>query len=382
MLGFIRKLLATDFMPHGTCYRWDPVVLWLNVISDALIALSYYGIPFLMFAFIRRRRDLSFKWTYVACGAFILACGTSHLLGVVTAWIPVYRLDGVVRAITAIASLATFLMLVPLVPVLAGIPSPGALANANRALAIQVEERKAAEAQVRSLNEELEDRVAERTRALEESQGQLLQAQKMDAIGRLAGGVAHDFNNLLTAIIGFNEIVQQAVRDNSAAFEASVQVRNAADRAAGLTRQLLAFGRRQMSQPRILNLSQVVLDVDKMLRRIIGEDIEVDLHLANDLKMVRLDPNQIGQVLLNLAVNARDAMPGGGKLTIETANTEIEGTFAERQLGAPAGPYVMLTVSDTGIGIDPDTQSRIFEPFFTTKTKGDGTGLGLSIVTA
>lgn len=169
MLEFFRHLLSTDFMPHGSCYLWDPLVLWLNVISDAFIALAYYAIPFLMFAFVRRRRDVAFKGIFLACGAFILACGTTHMLGVVTAWIPVYRLDGVVKAITAVASVATFVMLVPLLPTLVALPSPAQLARLNRSLSEEVKERQAVEDELRRLNQELEDRIAERTRALEQS---------------------------------------------------------------------------------------------------------------------------------------------------------------------------------------------------------------------
>jgi signal transduction histidine kinase len=360
------------------CYLWDPLVLWLNVISDSLTALAYYAMPFLLLAFVRRRRDVEFKGIFLAAGVFILACGTTHVLGVLTVWIPVYRLDGVVKAITAVASIFTFAMLVPLLRILVAWPSPAQLAHVNHSLLAENKERRAAEDELRKLNQELEDRVAERTRALEQSTEQLLQAQKMEAMGRLAGGVAHDFNNLLTVILGFNEFTQQALQGDPAALEAAEEVHKAADRASALTQQLLAFSRRQVTQPRLLNLNQVVQNTGGMLRRIIGDDVEVETRLAEDLKLARLDPHQLEQVILNLAVNARDAMPDGGKLTVHTANVALDNAYPGRHIGTPVGEYVMLAIGDSGVGMDDETRARLFEPFFTTKQ--GGTGLGLAIV--
>jgi PAS domain S-box-containing protein len=198
---------------------------------------------------------------------------------------------------------------------------------------------------------------------------QLLQSQKMEAIGRLAGGVAHDFNNLLTAIIGYADLLARRVKGTPRLEHDVAEILEAAERAAGLTRQLLAFSRKQVLQPRVLSLNAAVADIENMLRRLIGEDIQLVTQLHEGLGHVRADPTQLEQVILNLAVNARDAMPRGGRLTVETANVEPED-----------GRYVMLSVSDTGIGMDAETCRRVFEPFFTTKEPGKGTGLGLATV--
>jgi PAS domain S-box-containing protein len=518
LMEFFAKLFSRDFMPHGVCYLWDPVVLWLNVISDGLIAAAYYAIPFLLFRFARARRDITFQWVFVAFGAFILACGTTHLLGAVTVWAPVYRLDGVVKAITAAASLATCILLVPIIPRLIALPSPAQLADANQRLEREIEARRSAEAAVRSVNAELETRVAARTAELERAQArlrrltdalpqmvwvldengvaqyfngrwteytgvatrdhdslfatvhpddrqailanwrecihtglpleteyrvrrhdgeyrwflahsvpvadengrieqwlgsltdvddkkrhaesvanalkrveaemerrktlerQLMQAQKMEAIGRLAGGVAHDFNNLLTVILGYTELLAVELRSSPSGTEFADEVRNAAQRATALTNQLLAFGRRQTTQPAPLDINQAVLGIERMLRRIIGEDITLETHLAPSVPTIMADPSQLDQVVMNLAVNARDAMPDGGALILETASIEIGEEASERYVSLPAGHYAMLAVSDTGIGMDAETRAHLFEPFYTTKEVGKGTGLGLAIV--
>jgi PAS domain S-box-containing protein len=219
--------------------------------------------------------------------------------------------------------------------------------------------------------------ISERRR-LEE---QLRQSQKMDAIGRLSGGVAHDFNNLLGVIIGYAEILQERIPETDSMRAPVDQIIKAGNRASSLTKQLLAFSRQQVLEPKVLLLNAVVSDTDKMLRRLIGEDIELLTSLDPALGKIRADQGQIEQVIMNLAVNARDAMPEGGRLVIETANFEIDDKFA-RRYAYPVlpGSYILLTVSDNGIGMDTATQQRIFEPFFTTKEKGKGTGLGLSTV--
>lgn len=209
---------------------------------------------------------------------------------------------------------------------------------------------------------------------------QLRQAQKMEAVGRLAGGVAHDFNNLLMVIRGHSELLRHRLAEDNALRHHAVEIDKAAARAAGLTQQLLAFSRKQMVQPRVLDLNAVVSDTEAMLRRLIGEDIELVTRLEAALGHVKADPGQIEQVILNLAVNARDAMPRGGKLILETENVELDAMFVSQHPGARAGRYVMVAVSDSGVGMNAETQAHIFEPFFTTKPMGQGTGLGLATV--
>ncbi len=230
-----------------------------------------------------------------------------------------------------------------------------------------------------SKRQQLEAATAERLRAEQEQEqlrAQLLQAQKMESVGRLAGGVAHDFNNLLTVINGRSEVMLLDLPADSALREDVTEIRNAGVRAAALTQQLLAFSRQQVLQPRVLDLNQVVADTERLLLRLLGEDVELSVALGAELGRVLADPSQLHQVLMNLVVNARDAMPSGGRLTIATSNVDAEGAGS----APPPGRYVRLSVTDTGIGMDAETRRRIFEPFFTTKPLGRGTGLGLSTV--
>ncbi len=209
---------------------------------------------------------------------------------------------------------------------------------------------------------------------------QLFQSQKLEAVGRLTGGIAHDFNNILTTIIGNADIMLATLPKDAPAREGLEEIRAAGDRAAALTRQLLAFSRKQVLQPTIMSLNETVRNMDRMLRRIIGEDIELKTILASDLGLVEADIGQIEQVIMNLAVNARDAMSNGGKLTIETANMELDEGYSRDHIAVIPGPYVMLSVSDTGSGMTKEVLEQVFDPFFTTKETGKGTGLGLSTV--
>jgi two-component system, cell cycle sensor histidine kinase and response regulator CckA len=209
---------------------------------------------------------------------------------------------------------------------------------------------------------------------------QLRQAQKLEAVGRLAGGVAHDFNNLLTVILGYSDVALAQMRDGDPLRETLIEIQRAAERATALTRQLLAFSRNQVLAPVVLNFNGLVADVEKMLRRLIGEEIDLVIRLAEDLWPVRVDPVQMEQVLMNLAINARDAMQAGGTLTIDTANIELGPDDAARLPDARQGGYVRLAVCDSGSGMDQATLAHIFEPFFTTKAPDKGTGLGLAMV--
>ncbi|MDP3910650.1 MAG: response regulator [Gemmatimonadales bacterium] len=209
---------------------------------------------------------------------------------------------------------------------------------------------------------------------------QIVQSQKMEAVGRLAGGVAHDFNNILTAIGGYADLLLADLPPDDARRQDVAEIHRAAERAASLTQQLLAFSRRQIMQPKVLDLNALVADIDKLLRRLIGEDILLSTVLQPALGNARADPGQLEQVIMNLAVNARDAMPDGGHLTIQTRNVELDANAIAPHPALSPGPYVLLTISDTGMGMSDETKSHIFEPFFTTKPRGKGTGLGLATV--
>jgi PAS domain S-box-containing protein len=225
--------------------------------------------------------------------------------------------------------------------------------------------------------------ITDRKRAeelLRQREEQLRQAQKMEAVGRLSGGIAHDFNNLLGVIIGYGEEMEHHLSPDDPLQKNAAEIRKAGERAARLTQQLLAFSRKQVLQPRVLDLNAVVTDIGKMLRRLIGVDIELTTKLDSQLGRVKADQSQIEQVIVNLVVNARDAMPDGGKLLIETSNLDISESLARSLPFLHPGPHVLLTVADTGIGMDAETQQHIFEPFFTTKAPGRGTGLGLATV--
>jgi signal transduction histidine kinase len=209
---------------------------------------------------------------------------------------------------------------------------------------------------------------------------QLLQSQKMEAIGRLAGGVAHDFNNLLTVIHGYSQLALNRVKPGDSLHEDMQEIRHAVNRAAALTRQLLAFSRRQTIQEKVLDLNAVVRDLENMLMRVLGEDVNLSAALHPEVALIRIDPGQIEQVILNLAINARDAMPKGGRMTIETHSIDFSEPLTWRPANIIPGPYIALVVSDTGCGMDEYVRSHMFEPFFTTKEIGKGTGLGLFTV--
>ena len=355
--------------PHGFCLLWEPGLIWMHTISDALIGIAYYSIPLALIQFVRRRTDIAFSWIFWLFAAFILACGTTHFMSIVTLWYPLYWLDGTIKALTAMLSVVTAVILWPLIPRAVALPSPAALRQINIELARQIAERDQAE------------------EALRISEARLRQVQKMETIGQLTGGVAHDFNNLLTVILGGLDSIERQLVDvpespaTGAIARAAMMAIKAVERASTLTHRLLAFSRRQPLEPKPIDTNRLVADMSELIRRTLGETIELETVLAGGLWSVQADPNQLENSLLNLAVNARDAMPDGGKLTIETGNSYLDEAYVAKLVEpVPAGQYVMIAVSDTGEGMDSETLERAFEPFFTTKDIGKGTGLGLSQV--
>jgi signal transduction histidine kinase len=265
------------------------------------------------------------------------------------------------------------------------------LRESQRELERKVQERTAqleeANHQLELLSESHAEKrdLAERERAdaieaLRNTEKQLVQSQKLEAVGRLAGGISHDFNNLLTVILGYTDISKRTLKEGDPLLRNLEEIGKASERAASLTRQLLAFSRKQVMQPKVFDLNTVVSDLKKMLRRMIGEDIELRVISETDLGNIKADPVQLEQVIMNLVVNARDAMPKGGKLSIETSNVYLDESYAREHVSVDPGEYVMLAISDTGCGMNEQTRQHIFEPFFTTKESGKGTGLGLSMV--
>jgi signal transduction histidine kinase len=361
MWGYFERLLDSSmFSPHGICLLWEPELIWLHVTSDAMIALAYFSIPVALSILVSRRRDLDFGWIFWAFAIFITACGFTHVLSIVTLWIPIYGIEGIVKALTAVASVVTAAILWPLLPKILSIPSPSQLRAAELALAEEGMRRRDAEAMLR-------------------------QSQKMEAVGQLTGGVAHDFNNLLTIVSGNLEIADRALQswgDNTRERLTRVisNAANGAQRAAMLTQRLLAFSRRQPLDPRLTNVSQLLAGMADFFQRTLGENINLECVGGAGLWQVEVDPSQMEAAILNLVVNAKDAMADHGKLTIETSNAFIDEGYSQQNADIPVGQYVQIAVSDTGAGMSREVQEKAFDPFFTTKQPGLGTGLGLSQV--
>jgi signal transduction histidine kinase len=368
VLEYLRRLLDADALaPHGICLSWRPELLWTHVIADALIAAAYFSIPVALAVFVTRRRDLAFSWLIVLFAIFITACGTTHLFAIWTLWNPDYGPEAVVKLLTAIASVGTAIVMWPLIPQALALPSPAQLTRANEALTARVLERDAALAA-------LQRETAER----EAVEADLRQAQKMQAVGALTGGVAHDFNNLLTVIIGnLDRASRMAPQGDPQLRRALVHALEGAERAAVLTSQLLAFARKQPLMPQSLALAEVIGGLSPLMAKSIGESITVAVDHADPGVRVLADRNQFENALINLAVNARDAMPQGGSLSVATRRRSVVfGEFA----GVQPGDYVEVRVTDTGCGMPEEVRQRAFEPFYTTKDVGRGTGLGLSQV--
>ncbi len=319
----------STLIPHGACLLWKPELIWLNAISDALIAGALFTTAFVLAFFAWRRRSdlmLMFRSVFWAIAIFVAVCGVTRLLSILTLWVAYAALEEEVRL------------------------------------------RRSAEAMVQRFQE------------IEATESQVRQAQKMEAIGQLTGGVAHDFNNILTVITGTIEILGEAVKDRPHLAQITDMIGAAAARGADLTKHLLAFSRRQPLQPRNVDVNAVVVDAARLLRPTLGEQIEIESMLANDSAPALIDPSQLSTAILNLALNARDAMPNGGKLTLETKNVVLDENYAAMSSEVNPGNYVMIAVSDSGEGIPASQLEKVFEPFFTTKDVGKGSGLGLSMV--
>jgi signal transduction histidine kinase len=355
MFEYLQQMLSDQGLaPHGYCLLWEPRLIWTHVVADALIGLAYFSIPIVLARFLTKRRDVQFGFVVWMFAAFIMACGATHFISILTLWVPAYGFEGGVKAATAAVSVVTAAALWPLLPKALALPSPAQLQRANDELRGLVEERDRALA-------DLSRASAERARAEE----MLRQSQKMEAVGQLTSGVAHDFNNLLTIVLGNLDRAARMVAEHPQLASAIGNATQGAERAAKLTDQLLAFARKQPLRPEAHDLSALVRDMDELLRRSVGNHVEVRLDLAEGLPPVEVDRNQTENAILNLAINARDAMPAGGTLRLTTGLEDGQ---------------VTLTVRDAGDGMTPEVLARAVEPFFTTKPLGEGTGLGLSQV--
>ena len=494
MWAFFERLLDSSmFSPHGICLLWEPELIWLHVTSDALIAMAYFSIPIALAIFVSKRRDLKFGWLYWAFGVFILACGFTHVLSIYTLWVPIYGIEGLVKAATAIASVLTAGMLWPLLPELLTIPSPFELRQVRAALEEEEMKGRGAErllAQFQETQRALRESMARLTAVVEtavdgfiliDSRGRILlfnpacerlfgyradevfqenvkllmpqtyslhhddylrnflrtgerkiigigrevvgrrkdgstfpmdlsvgeakqdgesifvgiihdlterklterqlqQAQKMEMVGQLSGGIAHDFNNLLTVIVGNAEYLSEQLKSRLDLRQLADDICQAGERGAELTRRLLAFSRRQLLRPRAIDCHELIASTCKLLKRTLRENIEVTTAFNADAIFAFADSGQLESAVLNLALNAQDAMAAGGRLTISTGIASLDDNDQGVHPDIESGEYAMIAVTDNGEGMTSDVAARAFEPFFTTKEVGKGSGLGLSMV--
>jgi signal transduction histidine kinase len=355
--------------PHGACLEWKPELIWLNAVSDAMVAIAFFTTAFVLGFYVwRRRREVMFRGVFWSLAIFAAACGVTRLLSILTLWVPAYDIEGLAKGFLALISMALTAAMLLMRPRLLVLPTRIQLKQAYAALEEEVRQRRKAEAMVKRFQE------------IEATESQVRQAQKMEAIGQLTGGVAHDFNNILTVITGTIEILGEAVKDRPHLAQITNMMGAAAARGADLTQHLLAFARRQPLQPRSVDVNALVIDAARLLRPTLGEQIEIESMLAHDSAPALIDPSQLSTAILNLALNARDAMPEGGKLTLETKNVVLDENYAAMNSEVNPGKYVLIAVSDSGMGIPASLLDKVFEPFFTTKDIGRGSGLGLSMV--
>ncbi|WP_245305648.1 PAS domain-containing sensor histidine kinase [Bradyrhizobium sp. LTSP857] len=480
---FERILDSSMFSPHGICLLWEPELIWLHVVSDACIAAAYFSIPFALTILVTKRRDLQFGWVYWAFAVFIMACGLTHVLSIYTLWVPVYGIEGIVKAVTAVASVFTAGALWPLLPKILTIPSPFELQKVQAAL--EEEEIKSRDAtlllrQVGDAQRAMRESVTRLTAVVEtavdgvilfdaqarillfnpacerlfgyradevmnldiamlmsadkrpsstgharrfatgEAAGlrkdgstfpmdlsvgqawqdgdliyvgivhdltarklteqQLQQAQKMETVGQLSGGIAHDFNNLLTVIIGNAEHLSEQLKARPDLRQFADDICESGERGAELTQRLLAFSRRQLLQPQTIDCRQLLESMLKLFKRTLRENIEIKTAFGPGTIQTFADRAQLESAVLNLALNAQDAMPAGGHLTLSTELAAIDDDYRALHPEVMSGSYALISVTDDGEGMTPDVIEHAFEPFFTTKEVGKGSGLGLSMV--
>jgi PAS domain S-box-containing protein len=494
MWAFFERILDSSmFSPHGICLLWEPELIWLHVVSDAVIAMAYFSIPFALAIFVSKRRDLKFGWVYWSFGIFILACGLTHILSIYTLWVPIYGIEGLVKAATAVASIFTAGMLWPLLPKLLAIPSPFELRQAQEAL--KEEESKGRDSeqllqQFRQTQQALRESMARLTAVVEtavdgfilidargrillfnpacerlfgyradevfhenfkmlmpqtysahhdnyiqnfirtgdrkiigigrevvglrkdgstfpmdlsvgeaqqdgesifvgiihdltgrkQTEEQLRQAQKMEMVGQLSGGIAHDFNNLLTVIVGNAEHLSDQLKPRQDLQRIADDICQAGERGAELTQRLLAFSRRQLLKPHPTDCHELLDSMRKLLRRTLRENIEIRITPNAETVLAFADRAQLESSVLNLALNAQDAMPNGGHLTLSTGVASLDDPYQSLHPEIEAGEYAMIAVTDDGVGMGAEVAARAFEPFYTTKEVGKGSGLGLSMV--
>ena len=354
MFEFLRQLLESDFMPHGSCYFWQPEILWLHTVSDALIALAYYSIPAALWYFVKKREDLTFSWIFVLFGAFIFACGTTHLLGLWTTWHATYRLEGMVKLLTAIISVGTAIVLWPLIPRALALPSPRQLEASNRALQKEIKERQLAEQQARLHLE------------------QLAHVDRMGTLGEMAASIGHELHQPLGAIVNFANGCERSLAAGSEPQDLAgvlKKISQQAERAAEIVRRTRAFSSRRALQNQSTDLNELLHEVADLLDVLVRQSqVEVVFDLEPDLPKVLLDRIQMQQVVVNLVKNGIEAMEDLPKerrrLSIQSRPTSEGG--------------LEILVTDRGRGSSLQEIERLFEPFYSTKADGMGMGLAIS----